>query len=195
MDKSGTKVFSTMGAANYRIGDRHPEEYYATDPKAIELLLDLEDFTNRPVWEPCCGQGHLSKVMDARGFTTVSTDLFDRGFGKTGVDFLKTTKKNLNYHIITNPPYKLAQAFIEHSLEILSEGCKVAMFLPLRYLETKGRRKLFDKYPPKTVYVSSSRINCAKNGDFANETGNAVSYAWFIWEIGWYGEPTLRWFN
>lgn len=189
------KTFKLIGATNHSIGERQKEDYYATDPKAIELLLDLEDFSDRPIWEPCCGQGHLSKVMEDRGLTTISTDLIDRGFGKGGINFLETTKTNLNYHIITNPPYNLAQAFIEHSLEILNKGCKIAMFLPLRYLETKGRRKLFDKYPPKTVYVSSGRINCAKNGDFINETNSAVSYAWYIWEIDWYGEPTLKWFN
>ena len=46
------------------------------------------------------------------------------------------------------------------------EGTKVAMFLKLTFLESKARRELFERYPPKVVYVSSSRLQCAKNGDF-----------------------------
>jgi hypothetical protein len=37
------------------------------------------------------------------------------------------------------------------------------------------------------------RINCAKNGDFAAIKGTAVDYAWFVWEKGWRGAPTIGW--
>ena len=59
----------------------------------------------------------------------------------------------------------------------------------------KERRKIFDKFPPKKVYVSSSRIKCAKNGNFDELDGSAMSYAWFVWEKGFKGKPTLEWFN
>ena len=63
--------------------------------------------------------------------------------------------------IITNPPYKIAKEFVEHALEVITEGHKVAMFLKLTFLESKKRRELFEKYPPKVIYVSSSRLQCA----------------------------------
>lgn len=72
------------------------------------------------------------------------------------------------------------------------------MFLRLSFLEGKSRRELFEKYPPKYIYVSSSRICCYKNGDFSKEQRKnvgAVAYAWFIWEKPFYGEPVIRWFN
>ena len=100
-----------------------------------------------------------------------------------------------NGDIITNPPYKFAKEFVEQAIKSVPDGHKVAMFLRLLFLEGKQRRKLFDIYPPKTVYVSSSRIDCAKNGDFDSSNGMAQAYAWFVWEKGYSGSTTVKWFN
>jgi hypothetical protein len=78
---------------------------------------------------------------------------------------------------------------------LLAEGRKLALFLPIRYLEGKERKRIFEKYPLKKVWVSSSRLKCAINGDFSGSTNSAVCYAWFIWEKGWSGETKLGWFN
>jgi hypothetical protein len=71
------------------------------------------------------------------------------------------------------------------------------MFLKIQFLEGKKRKILFEKFPPKTVYVSSSRILCAPNGDFESmkKNGSAVAYCWFIWEKGFNGDPVIKWFN
>ncbi len=98
--------------------------------------------------------------------------------------------------IITNPPYKYAKEFVEHALDIVDYGRKVAMFLKLTFLESKSRRTLFEKYPPKRVWVFSERVQCAKNGDFEkykNSGATAVAYAWFIWQKGYTGQPTIGW--
>ena len=109
------------------------------------------------------------------------------------MDFLKQTEV-FNGDILTNPPYKYAQQFVEKAMELTSG--KVVMFLKIQFLESKARRKLFEKYPPKHVYVSTSRLRCAMNGDFEKYAkSNAVSYAWYVWEKGFQGEPTIRWFN
>ena len=72
------------------------------------------------------------------------------------------------------------------------------MFLKIQFLETKGRKKLFLLHPPKTVYISSSRIFCAKNADFEGmrkNGGSAVAYAWYVWQKGFNGTTELKWFN
>ena len=72
------------------------------------------------------------------------------------------------------------------------------MFLKLQFLEGKSRRELFRKYPPKTVFISSSRILCAKNGDFDGmraSGGSAVAYAWYEFEKGYTGETKVKWIN
>lgn len=185
---------ATLGARNYALNEREQNDYYATEPKALELLLDLETFDTF-VWECACGEGHLSEVLKKRGYLVRSSDLVDRGYGESGVDFLKVNKP-FNGDIITNPPYKYAKEFVEHALEIIPNGRRVAMFLKLQFLEGKARRKLFEVAPPHTVYVSTSRLSCAMNGDFEKYSkSNAVTYAWFIWEKGYKGEPRIRWFN
>lgn len=185
-------VYKMLGASNHSEEDRQNEDFYATDPKAGEMLLELETFSPN-IWECACGQGHLSKIFEKAGYIVKSTDLIDRGYGETGIDFLGMDNTQWGGDIITNPPYKFAQEFIEKSLRIIPEGNKVAMFLKVQFLEGKSRRKLFQRNPPKTVYVSSSRILCAKNGVF--EGGSAVAYAWYVWEKGFKGTTSLKWFN
>lgn len=67
------------------------------------------------------------------------------------------------------------------------------MFLKLTFMESKSRKELFEKYPFKTLYVFSSRKNCAKNGDFIKNPSSAVAYGWFIWEKGFKGDPIIKW--
>ena len=189
-------IYKTLGASNHTDKERETNDYYATEPKALELLLELETF-NKNVWECACGEGHLSQVLMSRGYNVISSDLIDRGYGYSGVDFLQSTKP-FGGDIITNPPYKFAKEFVERALEIVTDGHKVAMFLKLQFLEGKARGELFKKHPPKVIYVSSSRLLCAKNGEFEKMRqggGSAVAYAWFIWEKGFNGDTIVRWFN
>ena len=161
------------------------------------MLLELEDFTKLHVWECACGEGHLSRAMQNKGITVYSSDLINRGFGNE-YDFLSAENQEWKGHIITNPPYKYAQEFIEKALQIIPEGKKVAMFLKIQFLEGKGRKKLFLSQPPKTVYVSSSRLLCAKNAEFEKMIaggGSAVAYAWYVWQKGFNGTTELKWFN
>jgi 2-polyprenyl-3-methyl-5-hydroxy-6-metoxy-1,4-benzoquinol methylase len=63
--------------------ERIEDDFYATDPKSLELLLDeLEKDNiklNKYIWECACGQGHLSEVLKNRGYSVYSTDLIDTG--------------------------------------------------------------------------------------------------------------------
>ena len=128
-------IFKTLGASYHTKEERQSDDYYATDPKAAECLLKLENF-NHTIWECACGEGHLSKVFEQAGYKVYSTDIANRGYGEQ-LDFLKTIGK-FNIDIITNPPYKYAYEFVEHALDIVNDGCKVAMFLKLQFLEGKS---------------------------------------------------------
>ena len=189
-------IYKTLGASNHTDKEREANDYYATEPKALELLLILEQFSPR-VWECACGEGHLSEVLKKRGYSVVSSDLIDRGYGTGGVDFLECYNA-WDGDIITNPPYKYAKEFAEHALDLVADGRKVALFLKVQFLEGKARRGLFEKHPPKTIYVASSRLLCAKNGEFQKMRdggGSAVAYAWFVWEKGYRGDTVVKWFN
>ena len=191
-------IFKTLGASNHTDKEREVNDYYATDPIAIDVLInDGKAEISNNVWECSCGEGHLSKRLLDYGYNVTSTDLIDRGYGIGGVDFLDTSSMFYG-DIITNPPYKYAIQFVEHALDIIPEGNKVFMFLKIQFLEGKTRKELFKKHPPKIIYVSSSRILCAKNGDFEKmkkSGGSAVAYAWYEWQKGYTGDTIIKWIN
>lgn len=192
---NGNSIYKTLGASNHTEKEREPNDYYATEPKAAELLLEVEEFYPF-IWECACGEGHLAEVFKAHGYYVDTSDIVDRGYGRI-CDFLSYSFPVV-CDIITNPPYKYAKEFVEHALDIIPNGNKVAMFLKLQFLEGKARRKLFEKYPPKTVYVASGRLLCAKNGEFEKMKaggGSAVAYAWFVWEKGYIGDTVVKWIN
>lgn len=184
----------TLGASSHTEKEREPYDYYATEPKAVRLLLELEDFDGK-IWECACGEGHLSEEMKRLGYDVYSSDIIDRDYGEV-IDFLNIENhEETEFNIITNPPYRYADDFILKSLSIMKKGKKLALFLPIRYLEGKKRKSIYQNFPPKVIYVSSSRLKCAIGGKFEEMTGSAVSYAWFIWEKGYIGETIIKWFN
>ena len=110
--KGNKKSMSTMLGISTT---RHPEEraagdYYTTDPTAVRQFINHLQIdgkiTEGIIWEPACGCGNISKELTNAGYNVFSTDLHDRGFGNSGIDFLQTFIKPLDCDtIITNPPY------------------------------------------------------------------------------------------
>ena len=190
-------IFATIGASNHSEKEREKNDFYATDPKALEILLDKlnedEIYLHKNIWECACGKGHLSNVLKSRGYRVYSTDLIDRGYNDNIIDFLTTGNANYSCDILTNPPYKYAKEFVEKALYIQADGYYTIMFLKIQFLEGQERKKLFKKYPPKYVYVNSARQLCSMNGDFEKYKAKALCYCWFIWQKGYKGEPTIRW--
>ena len=164
--------------------DRESNDYYKTPKYAILALLEREHFDGT-IWEPACGDGAISRFLPG---IVISTDLYDRGYGEIGVDFLKEIR-NVN-HIVTNPPYKLAQEFVEHALKCVNG--KIAMLLKLAFLEGQRRKPFFEKSPPRTVYVFSKRIDFGR-GDKPGKGSGLLAYAWFIWEHRYTGKPMIEW--
>lgn len=198
-DWTGNKksTFATLGASNHSEGEREINDYYATDPKALEIFLKRLKADgielHKSIWECACGGGHLSRLLESKGYDVWSTDLIDRGYGKPNTDFLKSVENEWQGDILTNPPYKYAKEFVEKALKITRNGCYTIMFLKIQFLEGKERRKLFDKYPPKYIYVNSARQICYINGDMTKKMSSATCYCWYIWEKGFNGEPIIRW--
>ncbi len=143
------------------------------------------------MWECACGKGHISETLKKAGYNVYSSDLIDRGYGDV-LDFLKSEAKS-DYDIITNPPFKLAEEFVQHSMDILSEGRKAVFLLKIQFLESKSRKNLFEKYPPKYVIVNSERQLCAKNAEFDKYTSTTQCYRWFVFEKGYKGDTIIKW--
>lgn len=193
---NGNSIWKTLGASNHTDKERETLDYYATDSVALDKLTPVFPIHTK-VWECACGDGILSKWLVDHGHDVLSTDIADRGYGISGVDFLKAQptdiadwyakdNKNLSmpFDILTNPPYSKATEFILHTLDLIPWGGHVIMFLKTTFLEGKQRKKLiFDVNPPRYVFQFSERVLCAKNGDFdymRKHGGSAVAYAFYV---------------
>lgn len=188
--KKSANVYSTLGASNHAQGERAEFDLYCTHPDAVTELLNLETFSH-DIWEPCDGLGHISDVLTANGYDVRRSDLLTRGRDIEQLDLL-TCNEPWQGDIITNPPYSHALPIIRKCMELAQDGNKVAMWLRILFLESKARKELFRQYPPKRVWISSSRIPCSdRDGNFH---GSAQGYAWFVWEKGYKGKTELNWF-
>lgn len=170
--------------------DREENDYYPTDPYALEALLLHEKFPGT-ISEPACGAGDLSIVFQNKGRQVYSTDLVDRGFGICNMDFLNYEGQTFD-NIITNPPYKHSLKFILKAKKHATK--KIALLLPIKFLESQKRYSMFQdmEFAFKTVYQFSERISLYKNGIKTKNSGT-VAYAWFVWEKGYTGAPTIKW--
>lgn len=149
---NGNSIWKTLGASNHADAEREADDYYATDPIAIDKLLEVEK-PRRFIWECACGGGHLSERLTERGYDVFNSDIKNRGYAKQHLvlDFLKQEGKlfSFEHDILTNPPYKYATEFVLKALKLLHEGCKCYMFLKLTFLEGKRRYiELFRDTPP-----------------------------------------------
>ena len=194
-------IYKTLGATSHTDKEREENDYYATDPKALELFLNKAkelniDFGSN-IWECAVGEGHLAELLKSKGYNVFSSDIVDRNYTDTQIiDFLTFEGKNLDTSIITNPPYKYAKEFVEKALSVISDKRYVAMILKVQFLEGKARKQLFEKHPPKYICVHSERQLCAKNADFdgmKESGGSAVAYAWFVWEKGYTDDTIVKW--
>lgn len=171
--------------------NRQKDDFYPTPPEATKALLGVESFDG-PIWEPACGDGAISQILADAGHSVVSTDLVDRGYGDSHIDFLMEWQPRAP-NIVTNPPFKLATQFIEHALS-LTTG-KVVMLGRLAWLEGVERReKLYDGGPIARVHVFSKRLTMQRARQAEeSDAGGMIAFAWFVWEKGYEGKPTLGW--
>ena len=181
---------------------RVEDDYYATNPEAVKMLLTKYTFDAHTILEPCVGGGHIANAINDF-YTTkreiTGMDLVDRGYPGTIVADFLTYKTDKKYEgIITNPPYSLAKEFVEKGMELLEDDGQMAMFLKIQFLEGAKRKELFDKYPPKYIYVFRNRMATLNSGlEKDPKTGKrwatTMCHAWFVWEKGSTSEPVVRW--
>jgi hypothetical protein len=180
-----------LAGSNLR-GDREKDDFYATPPDSTRALLAVEKFEG-PIWEPACGDGAISRVLQEAGYTTFSSDLVERGFGHSGQDFLMEWEPRAP-NIVTNPPFKLATQFVRKALQ-LTTG-KVAVLLKVGFLEGLERAPVFDAAPFARLWVFRRRQSFLKGGTQAvsmSGAGGMIAYGWFIWDHAHTGKPTLGW--
>ena len=167
-------------------------DLYETPDVAVQALLDVEPIPPL-IWEPACGRGAIARVLRDAGHSVYASDLVDYGdIGQpyeSNVDFLKLVKAKGNWDaIVTNPPYKLAQAFVEEAIPIVP---KVVMLLRLAFLESERRRGILDSGQLARVYVFRNRLPMMhRDGWDGPKASSSMAFAWFVWERDYNG-PTI----
>lgn len=165
-------------------------DFYQTPPIATQKLLEVWK-PKGIIWEPACGAGAISKVLKDEGYRVISTDLNDQGFGYSPVNFLDCDEP-LAHTIITNPPYNIANEFVEHCLKLVPQS---AFLMRLVWLEGSRRfERIFSKYPLEKVLVFSKRIpRMHREGYTGPTTTSTIAFAWFIFNNDYGGPPQLSW--
>ena len=195
--------------------DRQEDDFYATDPKAIEALVNAPTIYGRIawkyleyckddyfIWECAAGNGNLYNWLKEHGYNVIASDIKFRGAQGVieGLDFLKTYPYNkfegAAAHpnvILTNPPYSLATEFIEHALEILPDGGLYIALMNITYLAGQERyRRVYSNGSLRELYVFSKRVECWKN-NIPSRHSSIANYAWYVFQKGYIGKPTIYW--
>jgi hypothetical protein len=171
---------------------QHREGLYRTPVEAVHALLAIESLP-KVIWEPCCGDGAIVLPLREAGFVVEATDLVDRGCpaSQDRVDFLLEWKGISAQGIVTNPPYRLAQAFVTKALSFVPY---VAMLLPLSFLA--GQERHSKRHWLARVHVSSRRLPMMhRDGWDGARATSQTDHAWFVWDQTYDGEPVVRWFD
>lgn len=172
-----------------RFADLEGPDFFPTPEWATHALIDNEAFEGS-IWEPACGDGSMARVLKTTGCSVVSSDLYDRGYGEPGIDFLESSRDADN--IVTNPPYNAAEGFVRAGLA--QSRHKLALLLRLAFLEGANRqRTIFANLPPARVWVFSERITFYPAGAVRQGSGT-TAYAWFVWDKDATKSTELKWF-
>jgi hypothetical protein len=172
-----------------RFADLDGPDYFPTPAWATHALIDNEKFSGG-IWECACGDGAMSEVLKLTGQKVVSSDLFRRGYGESGHDFVASDRTADN--IVTNPPYNSAEGFVASGVKLARK--KFALLLRLAFLEGSNRANtIFSKCPPSRVWVFSERVTFYPAGADIKSSGT-TAYAWFVWDKDASGTE-LKWFK
>lgn len=173
------------------------DDLYESPPEAVRALLAVEPLPEA-IWEPACGPGSIVRVLRAAGHRVHATDLVDYGLedSEHGVDFLMERQAPGFYigAVVTNPPFKLAEQFVAHSLALGIP--KVVMLLRLTFIESTKRAAILDSGHLARVHVFRNRLpmmhRAGRGTQVAKSNSNAIAYAWFVWDLAHKGATEIR---
>jgi hypothetical protein len=175
---------------------RHPlkergSDCYETPPEATLALLRAEKLPHH-LWEPAAGRGSIVRVLRAAGYQVLASDLVDYGEPThfAGRDFLMERLPDKVECIITNPPYRLADEFVRHALDLCP---RVVMLLRLPFLESVGRSDILDGGMLARVHVFKNRLPMMHRDGWAGpKASSATAYAWYSWDREHRGPATIN---
>jgi len=195
-DQASTNTVSALEFRPIHISgyDRQVHDFYPTPDWVTAALLKHVTLRN-PVWEPCCGDGAMARVLERAGHKVVATDLVDRGFGRGGVDFFACTAFPAGCRaMVTNPPYgdggELVrgnnasvnfQRFVRHALDLTERANgQLALLVRFQWMAGKRAAALITSGPLSRVVVLTKRIRWFDMGEATN--AGQHHHAWLVWD-------------
>lgn len=142
--------------------------------------------------EPAANRGHMVKPLREYFASVEASDIHDYGAGFPQADYLFGPDPEPVDWTVTNPPFRLAEQFIERALRTSRHG--VAVIVRSAFLEGVGRHvRLFRPHPPRLILQFSERVVMHK-GRLSPNGSTATAYCWIVWvpsamrvptEFGW----------
>lgn len=188
-------------------------DYFPTPPFATRALCEflqgeLGELGELTAWEPAAGEMHMARPLAEYFGAVRASDVFAYVEGLELLDFPLLGRFELAVDVVaTNPPFILAQEFIETALQVARLG--VAMLVRTSFLESEGRlAELFATKPPAYVLQFAERVVMLKGrlvrkgavdpgaAEPGKRASTATSYCWLVWlrdGEAWSTDTRLRW--
>jgi hypothetical protein len=174
---------------------RHPlsergRDLYGTPPQAVEALLRCEQIPQH-VWECATGRGAIAKVLREHGRQVICSDIETYDYPLDFVaDFLATTEMPAGAQIIlTNPPFQVAERFVEHALKL---SPLVIMLARLAFFESERRRHILENCGLARIHCFRRRLPMMHRDQWQGRKANSgMAFAWFIWDRNYVGPTNI----
>jgi hypothetical protein len=188
-----------MKVKDAHIWERDEHDWYVEPPECSAALFALEEFSG-VVWDPACGVGRIVASAREAGLPAVGTDIVKRGpICEREFDFLDEEIDIGFTNIVSNPPFKHAEEFVQRALECVPIGGKIAMLLPLVWLSGfSSKRDWLPESPLKTFFPISPRPSMPPGAVVLSgqNVGNGTKdFAWFVWQRGYTGSCVVEFMN
>lgn len=173
----------------HSLSDRK-DDLYETPDVAVEALLRVEKLPHH-IWEPACGRGRITNVLRTHGHTVWATDLNNYGCpnSESRIDFLMERQSRIDVEaIVTNPPFKLAEQFVEHALFLCP---RVIMLLRFAFYESDRRSHILENCGLARIYCFRKRLPMMhRDGWEGRKANSGMAFAWYVWDRSYIGLPT-----
>jgi hypothetical protein len=176
--------------------DEHPGDIYPDPPQATLALLNIEPNMPHRLHDPCAGTGNIVRALRAAGHEVTAADVADLGCeGVVLEDFLTFKHRDFrDVGCVFNPPFRFAESFIRQAL--VSGAPFIAALVRLNFLESTGRRQLFEAYPPQRVHVSQRRLQMHRLGWSGPKAAANWTFCWMVWcQHNAPHPPEIHWFD
>lgn len=169
-----------MAGGNPAFG-RVEHDFYPTPAEVTDALLEAWDgvLCSLHLYDPCGGDGAMLDRFLAQGWAygASASDLTPRRVDVTPMDIFEDDFSHLppDTAIITNPPFKLAPAIIEHVLKSKQRPPFFALLLKSTFWHAASRYPLFQRYPPAVIHPLLWRP------DFHGLGNPTMDLSWMVW--------------